>query len=118
VRIAACPLPDRGMEKVTETSAPEIGAPVASVSFTRRYYRLFGEDRVRWASSAFACGAFIVLPAPAPGRRGTNVPSAAWSWLSESIRKLADVTIFSPVSLFQTMNLLPLASELHFARSM
>ena len=46
----------------------------------------------------FACaaGAFIALAAPAPGGGGANEPRAACSWLSESIRKFAEVTICSP----------------------
>ena len=39
---------------------------------------------------------FIEAAAPAPGGGGTNDPRAAWSWLSESTRKFAEVTRRSP----------------------
>ena len=41
-------------------------------------------------------GAFIAAAAPAPGGGGAKEPIAAWSWLSESIRKFAEVTMRSP----------------------
>jgi len=47
---------------------------------------------------AFACGALIAPAAPAPVWRNKRTECAC-NWLSESIKKLAEVTIFSPGSL-------------------
>src|SRR6266566_1349701 len=97
VRIAAIPISGMaGMKNVTLTSAPEIGAPLESASFTRNTLPPLWGGLGSEVSCTFALGAFIVEVAPAPGGGGTNDPIAAWSWLSESIRKFAEVTMRSP----------------------
>src|SRR5579859_7222354 len=97
VRIAAMPMAGiAGIKDVTETLAPEIGAPLASASFTRMVLLPLRGGAGSVESSTFACGAFIAPAEPAPGGGGTKEPRAACNWLSESIRKFADVTISSP----------------------
>src|SRR5439155_737476 len=81
-----------GIKNVTETSAPEIGAPFASLSFTRIVLLPFRGGAGSVVSSIFVCGAFIAPADPAPGGGGTKDPRAACSWLSESIKKFAEVT--------------------------
>src|SRR5712691_9814833 len=94
MRMAAMPIwRMAGMKNVTVTSAPEMAAPFASVNFTRHVLFPFRGGAGSVLNSIVVGGAFITLAAPAPGGGGTNEPSAAWSWLSESIRKLADVMI-------------------------
>src|SRR5216684_222757 len=66
-----------GMKNVTLTSAPEIGAPLASVSFTRNTLLPFRGVVGSELNSTIPCGALVVDAAPAPGGGGTNEPSAA-----------------------------------------
>ena len=76
-----------------------IAAPSAPVSLTRRLLLpARGVDGSEEYSSVGPCGAFMAAAAPTPGGGGANDPSAAWNWLSELIRKLAEVTIRSPAS--------------------
>jgi len=73
VRIAAMPMAGiAGVENVTETSAPEMGAPLASVIFTRNVLLPLRGGSGSVVSSAFACGAFIAPAAPAPGGGGSR----------------------------------------------
>ena len=65
------------MKNVTLTSAPEMGVPLASVSFTRKMLLPLCGGLGSELRSAFAWGAFIADAAPAPGGGGTNEPSAA-----------------------------------------
>ncbi len=78
VRIAAMPIAGiAGMKNVTLTSAAEMGAPLASVSFTRKTLLPLRGVVGSELNSTFPCGAFEADPAPAPGGGGTNEPSAA-----------------------------------------
>ena len=78
VRIAAMPIAGiAGMKNVTLTSAPEMGEPLASVSFTRKMLLPLCGGVGSEVNSTFAWGAFIADAAPAPGGGGTNEPSAA-----------------------------------------
>lgn len=78
MRIAAIPIAGMaGMKNVTLTSAPEIGAPLESESFTRKTLLPLCGGLGSEVSSAFALGAFIAEAAPAPGGGGTNDPKAA-----------------------------------------
>src|SRR5947199_1783363 len=109
VRMAAIPIAGiAGIKNVTETSAPEIGAPFASLSFTRIVLLPFRGGAGSVVSSIFVCGAFIAPADPAPGGGGTKDPRAACSWLSESIKKFAEVTTSSPsFNPFNTMKSSP-----------
>ena len=78
MRIAAIPIAGiAGIKNVTETSAPEMGEPLASVSLIRKTLLPLLGGLGSEVKSAFACGAFIADAAPAPGGGGTNDPSAA-----------------------------------------
>src|SRR5207237_951673 len=73
VRMAAIPIAGiAGIKNVTETSAPEIGAPFASLSFTRIVLLPFRGGAGSVVSSIFVCGAFIAPADPAPGGGGPN----------------------------------------------
>ncbi|MBZ5696553.1 MAG: insulinase family protein [Acidobacteriia bacterium] len=99
VRMAGIPMSGiAGMKNVTVTLASETAAPAGSASFTRNTLLPLCGGSGSEVSSAVPCGTFIAAAAPAPGGGGTNEPRAAWSSLSESMRKLADVMICSPAS--------------------
>ena len=77
VFIAAIPIAGiAAMKKVTVTSAPAMGLPLLSVSFTRNVLSPFrgGEGIVLNSRSACVDGAFIAAAAPAPGGGGANEP--------------------------------------------
>jgi hypothetical protein len=73
-----------------------IAAPSAPVSLTRKLLLpARGVDGFEEYSSVAPCVAFMAAAAPTPGGGGANDPSAPWNWLSESIRKLAEVAMRS-----------------------
>src|SRR4030088_1521945 len=98
LRMAAMPIAGMaGMKNVTVTCAPVIGAPSAPVSLTRKLLLpMRGVDGSEEYSIVAPCGALIAAAAPTPGGGGANDPNDAASWLSESIRKLAEVAMRSP----------------------
>ncbi len=82
VRIAAMPIAGiAGMNKMTLTSAPEIGEPLLPVILTLKMLLPlcggFGSE----LNSAFAWGVFIAAAAPTPGGGGAKEQSAARNWL-------------------------------------
>src|SRR5215831_9674813 len=81
-----------GMKKVTFTVAPATG-PLPADNVTRMVFEpLWGGDGIVVISALpVVASACADVPPPGPGV-GANDPAAAWSWLSESIRKLAEVT--------------------------
>src|SRR5579871_6283233 len=91
VFISAIPIAGiAAIKKVTVTWAPLIGLPSVAVSFTRKRLPPLCGGLGSVVSSAFVWAWFIAAAPPAPGGGGVNAPAAACSWLSESIRKLAD----------------------------
>src|SRR5579875_185680 len=94
-RIAAMPIAGiAGMKKTTETSAFVTGLPdeLRTVTSTSLLPLWGGLGLV--VISMLPDGALFT--ALAPGGGGAKVPSAACNWLSESIRKLAELTMRAP----------------------
>src|ERR1051326_8076716 len=96
VVMAAIPIDGiAGIKNVTETAAPGTGVPFARLSFTRMVLLPFrggvGSVVNSIFDGAFCDGCGVV--ALAPGGGGTYEPAAACNWLSESIRKFAEVTM-------------------------